>query len=647
MWLSLFTALSLLAYGGAAAVANPAPGPGPGPDVVGRWSPPFEEGGAATPRCQQHGGRTVCKPVGQATAVLPDGTVFYFSGLEGDENVNGSYLNEAAPSMRNSRSRILDLRREPPQWSIPTPEDGGGVNPDIRPGQKSTDDPFGMAGVPGRPGDGLVGSAWGQAGGPSAKPTSPPDDPQHNDADLFCSDVAQLPDGRLLIVGGSDFYNDPDVMMKDRGDPADVGVLELGGIRTSWVFDGATKTFTPAGPMNYARWYPTAVSLADGTVLVASGVTKLVRDTQASQVRRTETYDPATNRWSENYSGPASENSLPVVARLFLAPNGKVFYTGGGTGWAPLGQAADEATWNLQQFFDPATKRWEITGPAPLGFRGGDGEVTLTLDPPYDGMRILAFGGTLGTAPSGYLATPLSTITTITRDGAVSSRPTGDLHVGRWFASGVLLPDGEVFAVNGADRDELVYPGPDLPVHAGELYDPGRGIWTRVGDEARDRAYHSSAVLLPDGRVLVGGHAPGGFGYGHRRDLGPPFTSNDKDPSFEIWSPPYLFRETRPVIDAAPSRVSWGETFPIRTAAAPDVDSVVLMRTPSAQHTIDADQRGLRLEFTRHGDELDAVAPPSGTVAPPGYYYLFVNRRTGQGPVPSVARIVHLGSSGP
>ena len=68
------------------------------------------------------------------------------------------------------------------------------------------------------------------------------------------------------------------------------------------------------------------------------------------------------------------------------------------------------------------------------------------------------------------------------------------------------------------------------------------------------------------------------------------------------------------------------------------------MRTPSPEHVADSDQRALKLEFTRSGAEtLTATAPPSGNVAPPGTYYLVVNKRSLQGPIPSVAHIVDVG----
>ncbi len=621
-----------------------------GPDgagVSGRWTAPFEEGGAGVPRCapaEDGSGFIVCKPTAQAAALLPDGRVFYYNGLESWENARHSTFTSAAPSSRDSQSRILDLRSGTPQFTIPTPSGGGQPNPNIREGQRSPDDATGVAGIPGRPGDGLVGSTWGSLGGPAHDPTAPPDDTAANDGDMFCADLIALPDGRILIAGGTDWYNEPALLDRGDGDPVDAGVGELEGLRSSRILDPITDTFSAAGSMKYGRWYPTLVELGDGKVLVASGVTKLIKDTQGSQVRRTETFDPATNRWTENYTGPASENTLPLVARLVLTPNGKVFYPGVGQMWGPFGQSLDEALFGLQQFFDPATKQWEAVGPAPAGARSGASVVPLLMAPPYDTMNLLTFGGTLGPPPGGYLALPLSTLTTIGADDRVANELTGNLNHPRWYPSGVLLPDGTVFGVGGADKDEVIDPGTEIAVKVPELYDPATGQWREVAAHTRDRTYHNSALLLPDMRVLLGGHSPLASHYaGPNHDQGPPFANNDKDPSFEVWSPPYLFRGERPRITAAPAGLAYGERITLHTPDAADIASVVLLRTPSPQHVMDPDQRGLSLTFTRTGgDSLEVVAPPDGIAAPPGNYYLVINKGHPDGPVPSVARIVNV-----
>jgi hypothetical protein len=613
-------------------------------EFIGRWSLPFEEGGLDTPACwETDDGRLECKPVAQAMGMLGDGRVFYYSGLEGQENAAPG---PSSADMRDSPSRLLDLRTGTPDWSTPSTPGGGASNPDTRPGGP-TGDPAGavagLAGVPGRPGDGLVGSAWGTAGGPEMAPTAPPDDPEANDGDMFCSDIASLGDGRLLIMGGGDWYDEPGVGVPGGEDTAGVGLPEVEGLRSSRIFDPATSTFIQTGNMKYHRWYPGSVTLPDGKVLVAGGATKRVKNTQASHVRRMETFDPATGQFTENYSGPASETSLPLSPRLHLLPNGKVLYAAAGQSWAPFGTAADEALYGMLQQYDPASAQWEMLTPHMLGSRDGAASVLLPLDPPYDKSTVLTFGGTLGPPPGGEAGVPLSTLMRMDPDGRVSEKLTRfNMLESRWNPSAVGLPDGTVLAVGGSTTSDTTAPGTGVPVRTVELFDYRTETWYAMARISRDRTSHHSAVLLPDGRVLLGGHAPpssparGG-------DLGGPFANNDRDPSFEIFSPYYLFRGDRPLLRHVQAGIRWGETFDLVSRQALNAESVVLVRLGSPQHIIDSDQRTVRLSFIRHTGRLAVSAPPDGAVAPPGYYYLFLNLRTRRGPIPSMARVVKIG----
>ena len=40
------------------------------------------------------------------------------------------------------------------------------------------------------------------------------------------------------------------------------------------------------------------------------------------------------------------------------------------------------------------------------------------------------------------------------------------------------------------------------------MFDPETQTWTELAEQAKGRTYHNTAVLLADGRVLVGGHTP-------------------------------------------------------------------------------------------------------------------------------------------
>ena len=106
-------------------------------------------------------------------------------------------------------------------------------------------------------------------------------------------------------------------------------------------------------------------------------------------------------------------------------------------------------------------------------------------------------------------------------------------------------------AFSGADRDEVATPGLELPVQQAELWNPSTGDWRPVASGHRPRTYHNSAALLPDGRILIGGHAPITTLYLNHISV-PGFSPNERDPSFELYSPPYLFRGARPQITSAP-----------------------------------------------------------------------------------------------
>jgi hypothetical protein len=141
------------------------------------------------------------------------------------------------------------------------------------------------------------------------------------------------------------------------------------------------------------------------------------------------------------------------------------------------------------------------------------------------------------------------------------------------------------------------------------------------------RMYHSTALLLPDGRVL----SAGGGRLGGARDY---FTA-------QIFSPPYLFKGTRPAIVSAPPVLPIGGSATIQTAQAADIATVSLVRLASVTHTLDMDQRYLPLEFTAGADRLTITAPASSDVAPPGYYMLFIVNSRG---VPSTAAILRVPS---
>ncbi|KAL3731749.1 hypothetical protein ACJRO7_028601 [Eucalyptus globulus] len=202
----------------------------------------------------------------------------------------------------------------------------------------------------------------------------------------------------------------------------------------------------------------------------------------------------------------------------------------------------------------------------------------------------------------------------------------------------MILPNGHVLLINGATNgtagwedarnavyNPVLYLPPDGPGPAGrfEVLNAGR----------IPRMYHSSAVVVPDGRVLVGGSNP----HSKYNFTAYPYPT---DLSLEAFYPPYLspqFAILRPSIlslEAVEQTVSYSEQFSVNfivTMFGPSREiSVGLLAPPFTTHSFAMNQRFLWLDvlgvvrLSSFAYSITVAAPPSATVAPPGYYMLFV-----------------------
>lgn len=422
--------------------------------------------------------------------------------------------------------------------------------------------------------------------------------------DLFCAFQSALPDGRILVMGGSN-HNGPH------------GV----GIKAAYTFDPAGG-WTKHRDMSFGRWYPTSVALPDGQVVVMSG-----RDVGGPVVASAERFDPGSNTWT---TLPASADKvLDIYPSLHLMASGKVFYTG--TRWE--GGSASPRPWSPPDtaLFDPATNSWADVGPHVIPNRT---EATSVLLPPRDSAahfhghgeetpppgtlsRVLVLGGDCGSPAERASAE----IIDLSLHGPSWQR-VADMHHRRVNPNAVLLPDGNVLVCAGIERFKWD-PDPGGVLEA-ELFDSQAETWRRAAVMTTARQYHSVSVLLPDGRVLNTGSVGGGANL----------------MSMEVYSPPYLSRGPRPRVSAYPTAVSRGGDFTVTSPDACRVRRAVLMRPGAPTHHTDSEQRLLPLEFEREGRcGLRLRVPAEPALLPPGYYMLFVLDDYG---VPSVAKFIHV-----
>jgi galactose oxidase-like protein/Kelch motif protein len=222
-----------------------------------------------------------------------------------------------------------------------------------------------------------------------------------------------------------------------------------------------------------------------------------------------------------------------------------------------------------------------------------------------------------------------STATTYVLDMNQSTpawRQTASMNFARTYHTLTLLPDGTVLATGGGPNTDAL--GVDNAVLAAELWSPATETWTTLASMQRPRLYHSTALLLPDARVLVlgGGRFNGG-------------DAPTDQKSSEIFSPPYLFKGARPVITSAPTTATYGAGISVQTPDAASIGSVVLMKLGTVTHSFNTNQRIVPLAFIASAGTLSVQAPANANLAPPGHYMLFILNTNG---VPSVASIVQL-----
>ncbi|HEX6302872.1 MAG TPA: galactose oxidase-like domain-containing protein [Anaerolineales bacterium] len=438
--------------------------------------------------------------------------------------------------------------------------------------------------------------------------------------DLFCVGHCHLADGRLLAAGGTYKYD---------GDLFGLPIPPFSGLEHAYTFDPDSETWTRVADMAHGRWYPTLVTLGDGRVLAMAGLTKHF---PWAFLRSIEVYTPGQG-WRKL---EGADRWLPLYPRLHLLPSGEVFYAGSFNTHYTY-------PFRIKRFptglLNLETRRWRTIGLPNMPQREEGATVLLPLTPPDYRARVLLAGG--GTT-TGEFAVGDAEMIDLSISDPVWEQVQAMKHA-RYYAYAVLLPDGNVLVTGGRSGRKKHAPPKDdhehepgralaeaeIPrdpnaVHEAELFNPATQQWTTMAPMQLDRLYHSNALLLPDGRVMMAGSNPS-----RRVD----------ELRIEVYSPPYLFKGPRPQIGAAPSRIGYGERFEIRAPEAEAIDQVVLIRLSSTTHCVNTDQRYVGLAFKAEGpDTISARVPENRNLAPPGYFMLFILRDG----IPSLARFVHV-----
>jgi hypothetical protein len=396
----------------------------------------------------------------------------------------------------------------------------------------------------------------------------------------FCAGDAFLSDGRLVVVGGHYDTNS--------------------GRATAFTFDATSNEWTALPNMIAGRWYPTATAMSDGEMLVESGDDSLMQNDSIAQVLQ------ANGTWRSLTTAQRWPGYYPWN---FAAPNGMIFSAGqtqvtqyiNTTGTGSLGPVIPHLVNTIRDY-----------GSAVM----------------YDVGKIIVMGG-------GYTERTAEIINLNVANPQWVS--TGWMQYPRRQMNATLLADGQILATGGGSGD---FRGSVNPVLIAEEWTPTTGHFTPMAAMHLARLYHSSAILLPDGRLLS-------LGSGQ-----PSATGQVDQYNVELYSPTYLFNPdgtaataSRPIVTYAPPTVGYGAKFTVWTQNV-IASKVLWIRTGATTHSFNENQRLNNLTFTTNAPPagsastpLSVTAPANANLAPPGHYVLFVLNAAG---VPSVGQIIQI-----
>ncbi|MEU4483654.1 galactose oxidase-like domain-containing protein [Streptomyces purpurascens] len=422
--------------------------------------------------------------------------------------------------------------------------------------------------------------------------------------DMFCAGHVQLQDGRVLVMSGN------------KGFPSADGRVGYQGYKDSYVFDPETETYSRTNDMNDGHWYPSATILGNGDVISFGGL----REDSTGSVTA-ELFSEAEQQWQPLWKVNQTWSYWGLYPSMILMQDGRLFYSGShvfgnnipGTGSALYDYDANTVT--------------QVPGLRKKDERDQSASVLL---PPAQDQKVLTLGG--GNIDSNPEANRLTDIIDLKQPNpsyvAGPPIPQGTVDLGngpvpqtgdqgKMYVSAVLMPDGKVLETGGALHNRA------NPVYETSIFDPESETFDPVAVDPEARGYHSSAFLLPDGRVMTSGDNPGNGTWNH---------------DVSVYSPPYLFKGPRPTITSViDTEWTYGDTQRI-TVDRP-IAKAELIRPAAVTHSSDPNQRFVDLPLSVDGNNVDLNVTSNPNLAPPGWYMLFAVDANG---VPSVAEWVHL-----
>ncbi|PVH95878.1 copper radical oxidase [Periconia macrospinosa] len=423
--------------------------------------------------------------------------------------------------------------------------------------------------------------------------------------DVFCAASLTLPDkvGRQINVGGW-------------------ALPSTQGIRLYWP-DGSPGVWGKnqwqenhqVVSLQDGRWYPGAMIMANGSILVVGGE-------EGSNGRPIPTLEILPRAGGTVYCDWLNRTDpWNLYPYLMVLPSGGIF-----------AQYYNEAI-----ILDEVTLAVKKQLPNPPGavnnFLSGRTyplEGTAVILPQYapytDPVRVLVCGGS-----AAFSGAALDNCVSIAPDVPNAKWELERMPSQRVLSCMTALPDGTYMILNGAKSGIAGFGLAENPNLNAVHYNPTKPLGSRftvMANTTVARLYHSEALLLDDGRVLVSGSDP----------LDNRFPEEYR---VEVFIPPYLMgNPVRPSLVMNDNQKDWsyGGTYTFSSNAT--VAKLAVMGVGGSTHGNSMGQRTIFPAFSCSGGTCTVTAPPNAHVCPPGWFQVFALNAAG---VPSWAQWVRIG----
>ncbi|KDR73047.1 hypothetical protein GALMADRAFT_142740 [Galerina marginata CBS 339.88] len=448
----------------------------------------------------------------------------------------------------------------------------------------------------------------------------------HIKTDVFCSGSVIMPDkaGRQINVAGWAEESNFGVRIYTPDGSAGVNGTN------DWE-ENVDELF-----LQRARWYPTAAVLSNGSILVMGGE---IGSNSAPQPNLEVLPKPAGGDTVVPLDWLARTDPNNLYPFVIILPSTHIF-----VGYFNEARILNPTTFdtivqlpnipgNVNNFL--AGRTYPLEGSA----------VPLPQHAPYtDPLVILICGGStngagdaidncVSIAPEG--PNPTWTLERMSPYNLPIFKPSK-----RVMPNMVSLPDGTVMILNGATQGYAGFGLANNPNLNALLYDPTSPIGSRISilnNTIVARMYHSEAVLLPDGRVLVSGSDP-------QTDNPDGTVKYPEEFRIEVYIPPYLNQGfQQPTFTLPKNDWAYGSTntvINVKLFQGPMANlKISLVAATSSTHGNAMGARTIFPAFTCAGTTCTITAPPNAGVSPPGWHQLFIL----DGPTPSHSQWVRIG----